>query len=35
VTKDLTIDDVHLGPNVGSDHRPLVATIRLPDGFGW
>ncbi len=27
--------DVHLGPNAGSDHRPLVATIRLPDGFTW
>ncbi len=35
VSKDLTITDVHLGPNTGSDHRPLVANIRLPDGFTW
>ena len=35
VSKDVTITDVHLGPNAGSDHRPLVSTLRLPDGFQW
>jgi len=35
VSKDLTIEDVHLGPYMGSDHRPLIASIRMPTGFSW
>lgn len=35
VSKELTVTNVHLGPHAGSDHRPLVASIRLPDGFAW
>jgi endonuclease/exonuclease/phosphatase (EEP) superfamily protein YafD len=35
VSKDLTIEEVHLGPDVGSDHRPLIAIIRMPTGFVW
>lgn len=35
VSADVRITDVHLGPNAGSDHRPLVATLRLPDGVAW
>ena len=35
VSKGLAIEDVHLGPDAGSDHRPLVATIRLPAGVKW
>jgi endonuclease/exonuclease/phosphatase (EEP) superfamily protein YafD len=35
VSRSLTTEEVHLGPNIGSDHRPLVATMRLPSGFTW
>jgi endonuclease/exonuclease/phosphatase (EEP) superfamily protein YafD len=35
VSEDLAVSDVHLGPDVGSDHRPLVAIVKLPEGFAW
>lgn len=35
VSKELAVTEVHLGPDVGSDHRPLVAVVRMPDGFAW
>ncbi|MEZ5925319.1 MAG: endonuclease/exonuclease/phosphatase family protein [Hyphomicrobiaceae bacterium] len=35
VSPDIAIADVHLGPNVGSDHRPLVAILRLPADARW
>lgn len=35
VSKELAVTEVHLGPDVGSDHRPLVAIVRMPDGFAW
>lgn len=35
VSRELAVTDVHLGPDAGSDHRPLVAIVKLPQGLAW
>ena len=35
VSPGMSVTDVHVGPDTGSDHRPLVAIVKLPEGFVW
>ena len=35
VSAGMSVSGAHLGPDTGSDHRPLVAIVKLPDGFAW